>query len=154
MSTTIDLGNDYLLYFDSAHTHGSAWSSPTWVLATLAEEITKGDARVEINPQIRGSDFDVVLLGKRQLSLSLTCNQSADDPFIAALKAANVGKTSIHCALTDGPIATVGTKYIHADWAVLDYEESNDQGDAGKITCTLKPHANSANTPAAVTVAS
>lgn len=144
------LGNDFRVYYDSA----SSWGTPTW-----AEQKDVGDVGFDRAPTAveipkRGTNHKKFKRGRFEQSLTLRVNYDRTNAFVVAIEAALEADTPIHVALADGAIATVGTKYWHAEYCVVGDPLAATLDEGAYFDVELKPHADSVNEPAKVTVAS
>lgn len=131
-------GADYKLYLNTA-----GYATPTWV-----EIKAVGDVGADPNPD------DVVvpergqatghLLGEFDPSFTFTLFEDAGDANVETLIAAIYSGVLKHLAVSRGPIATVGTKYLHME-CVLRGPVAGARGDPASYDVTAMRHANSDN---------
>jgi hypothetical protein len=141
-------GASYVLNFDTA----SSWASPTWVTIKAC-----GDLGCDPNPDDvvipeRGSDTGH-LNGEKDPSFTFNLFEDAGDTNVETLIAAIYSGAMVHLALSRGPIATAGTKWVHME-CVLRAPLGAARPDPSAYDVTAYRHANSDNNLTRVTTPS
>lgn len=150
------LGEELKPYYDSAANHGlTAWSSSTWVAVNDSGDGGLDRAPKSVEIKKRNTKHTKYLQGRFDQRLTLSVNYKEDNAFVEAIETAIAAGTDLHMAWADGPIATVGTNYWHADYVIVSAPGPSGTFDEGStIELELAPWAHSVNEPAKVTVAS
>jgi hypothetical protein len=131
-------GHDYRLNYN-----GGAYASPTWVTIKAC-----GDIACDLNPDDvvvpeRGANTGH-LNGEPDPSFTFSLYEDAGDANVEALIAAIYSGAMIHLAVSNGPIATSGTKYLHME-CVLRAPVGANRADPATFDVTAMKHANSDN---------
>lgn len=124
----LQLGDDFLLYWDSADT----WATPTWALITPADDSLELDYGVIAGAfKKRGASDVKYKKGQSDPAVSFGVFYDKNHAFVTRLLNIESGANeSVIIAIADGAIATTGTRYIKAEMTVssLNFDGAVDNG--------------------------
>lgn len=136
-------GTEGQLYRNTA-----SWASPSWSALKVrdlkfmdkpANMFDSSDRTITVNTKIPARaewtlEFEFI-------------HDSTDTGLVALITAAQAG-TAIELLVTDGPVATSGTKGLRAEWAIESgYENDMKLTDGQVVKMTCVPHGNYTNAP-------
>lgn len=128
-------GLDCKLYRNTA-----TFGSPTWNEITKARDVTRTIEANEAEGGARDDDYEAMVRTRKKLSIEfeMVADPAIDDydALVAALDA-DPG-TVLDIAIADGAIATVGTRYLRADYQVFSMTESQPLDGVNMDQFTLK----------------
>ncbi len=137
------IGLDAYVHYDT-----TGVDTPTWVDLTIVEEVTLTIEHGEAEIKNRASAWVGVLLGLKDASVEVTITYDPSHAGFEAFRDAFLNKTLIGCAIMSDDIANSGAEGLVADMYVTSFARNEPLEEALNVTMTLRPAANSSNTPA------
>jgi hypothetical protein len=120
-----DVGLDQYSYLN-----GGTHNSPTWGLLSSISDLSTSGSKTETPALSRGSIFDFQMEGTVKAPIKFTMLRIADATNYAAFKNAWLSRgTVMDMAFANGPIATTGTLWFRADYAVFGFDEKQNLED-------------------------
>lgn len=129
-------GASYKLYLNTG-----SYGSPTWAEIKAAGDITVDRAPDDVEVPERGMDTGH-LQGEANPTISFTLMEDTGDANVETLIAAIYSGAMKEIAVANGPIATVGTKWLRME-SVLMGALSAARSDVSSYEVTAMRHANS-----------
>lgn len=129
-------GADYRLYLNTG-----TYASPTWAEVKACGDITVANQPDDIEVPERGASTGH-LHGEGNPQMTFTLFEDAGDSNVEAIIAALYAGTMKELAVSRGPIATVGNKYLRME-SVLFADLSANRPDPSSYAVTAYKHANS-----------
>lgn len=139
-------GADYKLYLDTA----SNFTTPTWVEIKAVGNVSCATNPDDVEIPERGMDTGH-LKGENNPAFKFTLYEDQGDAHVETLIANGLAGTITHLAVSRGPIATSGTKYLHMECLMLGIDLSADRPDPSSYDVNAYRHANSDNNLARAT---
>lgn len=128
------------------------YGSPTWTLRGNVRDVNINLETATADVTTRGGNgFRQVAPTLSEGSIEFEMIYDTTDALYTALNSAYLNRTLIDMAFADGVIATVGTRYFRAEFAVTNFTLNQALEEAVKVSVTLQSGF-SANAPTFVTV--
>lgn len=145
MAMTVGLDNKL---YKNTGTYGS----PTWTEMTSVKDLSMPIEKNSSPATSRASAFEMMAEGLIKIGLNFTMLRDADATGYGAIRAAAIARgTTFDMAIASGAIATTGTVYLRADFAIFGFTQKEDLEDpvTADVTANL---IYSSHSPAVTTV--
>lgn len=140
----VTLGVDCKAYYATAGIGGT----PTWVEIPIISEVKVPMAHGEATLKDRSSGYVRYGAAFKDISASFRLTRKLADSVYEALRDAWINKTVLGFAFAGGAIATSGVESVRYDGQVFQFDLNEADEEFSFVDVTVKPAANSTNTPA------
>lgn len=136
------------VYIDDA----TGYASPTWDKVQGVVDIDMPFSMTEADVSTRDCDFKLseATLAEASITFNLIYNDA--NTTFETLRLAAVARTKILIAITDGPIATTGTKGFKFIGQIFDFPWSQKLTDKQEFSVTVKPTEHGSDVPVWFTI--
>ncbi len=139
MAKSYTRGADVYLYYDTAASFGS----PTWALIKACGDIKVDPNFDDVQVPERSSDMGH-MHGEKDWSFEFDLFEDTGDSNVVTLITAMWAGTQVHLGVTNGAVATSGTKLVHGE-CVLFASADGNRADPHTYKIKASKHANSSN---------
>lgn len=130
-----EIGGDQFLYLDTG-TH----DTPVWVAISKAKDVSWPIEFTDIAVDARDSKWKLHEAGMQDVELTFNYQVTkGTDAVRAALDTRALARTATRFGIANGPIATVGTKYLRFYGKIFTYGNNEPLDDAKTHDFTVRP---------------